>query len=156
MFSCGDIDIESDYRKENDTGREGTIEQGYNDSLFGYRHLKIKDGLWRNWTELFFNYETQPACGGTCTGEYLYCDNENRCLSRTKNACKEEISTRKKRESLVPQISCVSGTKFRGLRGDGRTIDTSREESKNILKKLRQGEYFILSADILLFKFKPI
>ncbi|XP_060569905.1 putative tyrosinase-like protein tyr-3 isoform X2 [Ruditapes philippinarum] len=138
--NCGDIDIESDYRKENDTGRKGILKQGYNDTLFGYHHLKNKDGLWRNWTKVFFNYETQPACGGKCTGEYLYCDDKKRCLSRTTDACKEK-STREKRESeesLVPQISCMSGTKFSGLKGDGRTIDTSKEESAAILKNIRQ------------------
>ncbi|XP_060569910.1 putative tyrosinase-like protein tyr-3 isoform X4 [Ruditapes philippinarum] len=141
--NCGDIEIESDYRQENDIGWEGIINQGHDDALFGYSHLKNKDGLWRNWTEVFFKYEPQPACGGTCTGEYLYCDEENRCLSRTKNACKEENSTRKKRESdesLVPQIPCESGTKLRGLRGDGRTIHTSKEECEDILEDLRQGK----------------
>ncbi|XP_060569899.1 putative tyrosinase-like protein tyr-3 isoform X2 [Ruditapes philippinarum] len=141
---CTEIDIESDYRPINDTGWVNIIKQGPEDSMFGYSHLKTKDGLWRNWTDVFYTYEPQPACGGTCTGEYLYCDNKNRCLSRTKEACKKHLQTRNAREvgardPLVPQIPCESGTPLRGLKGDGRTMETSQAECENILENERDG-----------------
>ncbi|XP_060569890.1 putative tyrosinase-like protein tyr-3 [Ruditapes philippinarum] len=141
---CTDIDIESDYRPANDIGWDDIIKQGPEDSLFGYSHLKTLDGLWRNWTEMFFTYEPQPACGSTCSGEFLYCDGEKRCLSRTKDACKMQLPTQNKRKRedrnpLVPQIPCESGTKIKGIKGDGRTMHTSEAECENILKVERQG-----------------
>ncbi|XP_060575155.1 putative tyrosinase-like protein tyr-3 [Ruditapes philippinarum] len=141
--NCGHIDIETDYRPKDDIGWKNIIGQGHEDALFGYSHLKTVDGLWRNWTQMFYKYEPQPACDSTCSGEYLYCDDQKRCLSRTVEACKKEFSTRNKREvnvtdQLVPQIPCESGTKIVGLKGDGRTIKTSKEECEKILQSKEQ------------------
>ncbi|XP_060569873.1 putative tyrosinase-like protein tyr-3 [Ruditapes philippinarum] len=143
--SCGHIDIETDYRPINDIGWKGTFGQGHEDALFGYKHLNTTDGLWRNWTQMYYKYEPQPACDGTCRGEFLYCDDKKICLSRTKEVCKKEFPTRNKRrvdvtDTLLPHKPCGAGSKIIGLKGDGRTINTSKEECEKILERERKSK----------------
>ncbi|XP_045173811.2 putative tyrosinase-like protein tyr-3 [Mercenaria mercenaria] len=141
---CSNIDVESDYRPLDDLGWKIVNKQGPEDSMFGYTHLKIIDGLWNNWTDTFYTYEPQPSCGSTCTGKYLYCDDKNRCLTRTIETCTEKAPERFSREHkstdpLVPKLPCEAGTELKGLKGDGRTRDTSKAECENILKNIRNG-----------------
>lgn len=95
-YRC-DVDAEVDYRPLDDLSRDGRIGHEPDSPMFAYKHLRNVDGLWHNWTRLFYGYEEMPACPDCGNSEYLYCyrNVESRypggvCLTRTRRACTQE------------------------------------------------------------------
>lgn len=142
---CSNLDVETNYRSLTDLCQSCT--DGYShghgpeEPMRGYSHLRNVDGLWLNWTTAFYKYEPAPSCPDRCYGKYLYCekkgDPNSLCLTATREACKLP-SVRVSREVtdknvLEPRMSCYSGKKMKGYRGDGRTRDLSEEEARQIL-----------------------
>lgn len=147
---CGGIDIEADYRPLNDLCLRCTDGQthghGPDDPMWGYSHLRNIDGLWLNWTTVFYSYDPAPSCPDRCSGKYLYCDKnadprypDGLCLTATQETCQLKpermIWVTGKEALLEPRMPCHEGIRLKGLPGDGRTRDMSEEEARQILKK---------------------
>lgn len=111
--------------------------------MHGFEHLQNVNGLWRNWTTVFYNYSAQPSCPHCGYSKYLYCDKTRDpnykngvCVTKTLEACTQ---VRKKRAAdnvpvLTRPIShCQSKHRFKGFLGDGRSRDTPISQCKEIL-----------------------
>ncbi|KAH3859077.1 hypothetical protein DPMN_101724 [Dreissena polymorpha] len=141
------VDVEKDYRELGDYSVDDRGKQGPNDTMQGFEHLKMSDGLWKNWTTDVYGYENAPECPKCGNSDFLYCDmsiNPNRpngvCVPKTNDSCDNTSfmafnrdEPYKKQQAGGATLSL--GPRHLGLPGDGRTRFMSREEGLALLKQ---------------------
>lgn len=171
--SCGNVRTEIDFRQADDTATKAEDRPLHraNASLHGFEHLQVQDGLWNNWTQVFYSYEDNPSCPDCGNSPYLYCNKdldprypEGVCVSKTRQACKKRTAAE---EVLLfrPTSNCQSVHRLRGLPGDGRSRNTPLERCAQILteelavpeqmvnlKKTTQGRPAFMSLFLSVFQ----
>ncbi|KAH3824745.1 hypothetical protein DPMN_126598 [Dreissena polymorpha] len=141
------MDVEEDYRELGDYSVDPNGQQGPNDTMQGFEHLKNSDGLWKNWTTGVYSYEEAPECPNCGNSEYLYCNksiNPNRpngvCVPKTRDSCANSTIWAYDRDAPYVKppnhgAKLVMGPTHFGLHGYGRTRFMSQQEGLVLLKQ---------------------
>ncbi|WAR01114.1 TYR3-like protein, partial [Mya arenaria] len=129
-------DVETDY-PETDLSQHKALGHAATDPLHGFEYLQIKDGLWKNWTKKFVNYEPQPQCPTCGDSQFMHCDlkiDKERhpngvCVSEDYNACHSVQEVDKESYSVIERFDPE------GFPGIGRTRGNADGENLKLLQQ---------------------
>ncbi|XP_052801925.1 putative tyrosinase-like protein tyr-3 [Mya arenaria] len=130
------VDVETDY-PETDLSQHKALGHAATDPLHGFEYLQIKDGLWKNWTKKFVNYEPQPQCPTCGDSQFMHCDlkiDKERhpngvCVSEDYNACHSVQEVDKESYSVIERFDPE------GFPGIGRTRGNADGENLKLLQQ---------------------